>query len=127
VVERTPVAAVPRGGTFLLVDGEGVAFSTVAKVPAGLPLVRLADPAPQDPNTRAALSVLAALTDELRQQLVELSVAAPARIRLALRRDREVVWGDDTDGARKARTATALLDRKEKVIDVSAPDVVTLR
>jgi cell division protein FtsQ len=127
VVERTPVAAVPRGDAFLLMDGEGVAFTTAARPPAGLPVVRLANPAPGDINTRAALTVLSALTDDLREQLTELSVQAPARIRLALKKDRDVVWGDDTQSPTKARVATALLQRKGKTIDVSAPDVVTLR
>ena len=78
-------------------------------------------------NTRAALTVLSSLTDELREQLVAVSVQAPARIRLELRNDRVVVWGDDTASETKARVATALLDRAGDTIDVSAPDVVTIR
>jgi cell division protein FtsQ len=127
VVERTPVAAVPWGEAFLLLDDEGVAFTQVPKAPSGLPVARLANPAPEDVNTRAALTVLAALTDELREQLTVLSVEAPARINLALRQDREVWWGDDTNSEMKARVATALLARDGKRIDVSAPEVVTIR
>lgn len=127
VTERTPVAAVPSGKTFTLIDDEGVAYRTVADAPAGLPLARLDAPAPADVNTRAALTVLAALTPDLRTQLVAVSVAAPARIRLELRKDRTVVWGDDTDSPTKAQVATALLRRKGDTIDVSAPDVVTIK
>jgi len=127
VQERTAVAVVPRGKQFVLVDGEGVAYHTVGERPAHLPFVRLGDPRPGDLATRSALQVLGALTDELRDQLTELVVEAPARIRLELRRDREVIWGDATESATKAKVATLLLARDGKTIDVSAPDVVTIR
>lgn len=127
VTERTPVAAVPAGKQFTLIDDEGVAYRTVEDVPAGLPLARLAAPSPADLNTRAALTVLAALTPDIRKQLTAISVAAPARIRLELRAGRTVVWGDDTASGTKAQVATALLRRKGDTIDVSAPDVVTIK
>jgi cell division protein FtsQ len=127
VVERTAVAAVPAGQVFRLVDDEGVPFRDVPKAPAGLPLARVAAPGPSDVNTRAALTVLASLTDELREQLTAISVEGPARIRLTLAKGREVVWGDDTRNETKAKVATSLLARKGDVIDVSAPDVVTIR
>ena len=127
IVERTPVAAVPAGTTFRLIDDEGVAYRELAEAPAGLPVVRLANPDPADPNTKAALTVLAALTDELREQLREVSVPAPARIQLSLAKGRTIVWGDDTENATKARVATSLLARKGDTIDVSAPQVVTIR
>ena len=128
VVERTPIAAVPvNRGQWTLIDRSGVAFRSVDKVPAGLPLAQLATPGPADLNTRSALTVLAALTDDLREQLVGISVKAPAQIKLVLRNNRTVVWGDDSKNADKAQVATALLRRKGDTIDVSAPTVVTIR
>ena len=127
VIERTPVAAVPAGGQYLLIDDDGVLFRTVSTVPDGLPMARLAAPSPGDVNTRAALTVLSALSDELREQLVAISVAAPARIQLELREGRTVVWGDDTASDTKSKVATALLSRKGSRIDVSAPAVVTIK
>ena len=127
VVERVPVAAVPSGTEFTLIDDEGVGYRVVAKRPAGLPMARLATPGPGDGNTRAALAVLAALTPQLRAELVAISVEAPARIRLVLRAGRTVIWGDDTGSDTKAREATALLRRDASTIDVSAPNVVTIR
>jgi cell division protein FtsQ len=127
VVERTPVAAVPAGQAFRLVDDEGVPFRDVREAPAGLPVARVAAPGPSDADTRAALTVLASLTDELREQLTEISVEGPARIKLTLAKGRAVVWGDDTQNETKAKVATSLLARKGDVIDVSAPDVVTIR
>jgi cell division protein FtsQ len=127
VVERAPVAAVPVGEQFTLIDAEGVAYRTVMRPPGGLPVAQLAAPGPEDINTRSALTVLSALTAELREQLVSISVPAPAQVRLLLRRDRTVIWGDDSQSETKARVATALLERKGDTIDVSAPKVVTIR
>ncbi len=127
VVERTPVAAVPAGEGFALIDDEGVAFRTVAAQPPELPVAELAAPAPGDVNTRAALTVLAALTDELREQLVSIAVPAPAQVRLGLREGRTVIWGDDSKSQDKAQVATVLLAREGDTIDVSAPRVVTIK
>ncbi|MDT4992931.1 MAG: cell division protein FtsQ [Actinoplanes sp.] len=128
VVERTPVAAVPMAGSqWMLIDAAGVPYRPVAKVPSGLPLAELATPGPADVNTRSALTVLAALTDDLREQLIGVSVKAPAQITVQLRNDRTVVWGDDTQSTTKAQVATALLKRNGDTIDVSAPNVVTIR
>ena len=128
VVERTPVAAVPTGPQqFSLIDRSGVPYRQVSRQPAGLPLMRLATPGPADENTRSALIVLGALSAELRDQLVAVSVAAPAQIKLELLRNRTVVWGDDTQSDTKSQVATALLRRAGSEIDVSAPSVVTIR
>lgn len=127
VVERSPVAAVPVGREFSLIDAEGVAYRTLPELPRDLPLARLAAPSPADVNTRSALTVLSSLTTELREQLVAISVPAPAQVQLTLRKNRTVIWGDDTENETKARVATALLDRKGDTIDVSAPNVVTIR
>jgi cell division protein FtsQ len=128
VVERTAVAAVPAGpGRFSLIDATGVPYREVAQQPDGLPLVRTNTPGSGDANTRSALTVLAALSTDLREQLVAVSVAAPAQIRLELTKDRTVVWGDDTKSDTKSQVATALLKKAKNEIDVSAPLVVTIR
>ncbi|WP_067498124.1 cell division protein FtsQ/DivIB [Actinoplanes sp. TFC3] len=127
VVERTAVAAVPVGKQFSLLDAEGVAFRTVADRPSGLPVANLATPGPADINTRSALVVLGSLTDELREQVLSVSVPAPAQVQLGLRKGRTVIWGDETQSETKAQVATALLQRKGDTIDVSAPTVVTIR
>ncbi len=128
VVERTPVAAVPTAPKqFTLIDGSGVPYRVVTNKPDGLPLMRTAAPGPSDVNTRSALTVLGALSDELREQLVAISAAAPAQIKLELRDDRTVVWGDDSQSDTKSQVATALLKKAGSEIDVSAPSVVTIR
>ncbi|GAB3811144.1 hypothetical protein GCM10027605_50690 [Micromonospora zhanjiangensis] len=127
VVERTPVAAVPRADGFLLLDRSGVAFRTVPQQPAELPLARIAAPGRDDPATRAGVQVLGSLTPELREQLAELVVDGPAKVTLRLRGNRTVIWGDPSLGEKKARVATALLARTGDTIDVSAPEVVTIK
>ncbi|MFK3982123.1 cell division protein FtsQ/DivIB [Micromonospora sp. NPDC050397] len=127
VVERTPAAVVPQGGQFAVVDRSGVVFQTLAQRPAGLPLVRVAHPGRQDAATGAALEVVAVLTPQLRERLVEVAVEGPARIVVKLREGRTVVWGDATRSADKAAVASALLAQDSDTIDVSAPDVATIR
>jgi cell division protein FtsQ len=127
IVERTAVAAVPSsGGAFSVLDATGVVFQTVERA-GDLPVVVVDQPGPDDPATRDALTVLAALTPELRADLESLTAAGPAGIELALRSGWTVVWGDETDSDAKAQVATALLDRDGAVIDVSAPEVVSIR
>ncbi|BCY06627.1 cell division protein FtsQ/DivIB [Actinoplanes sp. L3-i22] len=127
VVERVAVAAVPTGAQFTLIDGGGVPFRVVAAAPAGLPLAKLATPGPADSSTGSALTVLAALSADLREQLVAISVTSPAGIRLELRDGRVVIWGDDTQSERKSEVATALVKRAGKEFDVSVPKIVTIR
>jgi len=126
IVERTAAAAVPTTDGFVIVDATGVVFQTVAEA-GDLPVVIVAAPGPEDPATRAALAVLGSLTPELRADLESLTAPGPAGIELALRSGWTVVWGDESDSDAKAQVATALLDRDGEVIDVSAPEVVSIR
>lgn len=127
VVERTAAAAVPVGDEVVLVDSHAVVFQTVAEAPSGVPVVVVAEPGPDDPATRAAIAVLAALTPPLLAELSALTVAGPASIRLELHSGRTIVWGDETYSDRKAQVATILLGYEGEVIDVSAPEVVSVR
>ncbi|WP_027644624.1 cell division protein FtsQ/DivIB [Salinispora oceanensis] len=127
LTERTGAAVVPQEGQFLVVDAAGVVFRRLSAPPDGLPVIRLAAPGPADSETQAALAVLAVLTPQLRAELVDITVEGLARLTLHLRDERRVVWGDASRGAEKAQVATALLNGAAATIDVSAPDVVTVR
>ena len=127
VSERVAVATVARGGEFLHLDREGVVFTTSATRPALLALLRVPRAGPTDPATMAALEVLAALTPQLRERLREIVAESPTAIRLELAGGRQVIWGDATDSAAKAQIATSLLAGSSGTIDVSTPDVVTVR
>ena len=125
VVERTAVGVVPVDGGFAVLDGTGVVFNRVAQQPPAVVLLRLAAPGPDDAATRAALTVLAALTPQLRQELAEVDAPNPNRITLQLADGRVVVWGDADRSATKATVATALLGTDASTIDVSVPEVAT--
>jgi cell division protein FtsQ len=126
VSERVGVAALPaRGNTFQIIDASGVVFHSVPTNP-GLPALKLAAPGPADPTTQAALQVLAALSPRLRGELVTLVADSPARIRLELRGDKKIIWGDATENSAKVVAATGLLQQEGDVIDVSAPMFATV-
>jgi cell division protein FtsQ len=127
VIERVAVAVVPRGGQWMLLDAGGVPYRTLPARPPKLPLLELAKPGPDDRSTAAALSVVLALTDGLRGKLLKVTAPTPAQVTLHLAGGRTVFWGDAEDSARKATVATAILNRPGNRIDVSGPDVVTVR
>jgi cell division protein FtsQ len=127
VVERTPVAAVPVGDRYAVVDRSGTVFDWSPRPPVALAVLKLRTPGRDDPTTRAALTVLAALPPGLREPMTALVADAPARIRLELRDGRQVVWGDATQNDDKTRVALTLLAGGQRVVDVSAPSVITTR
>ncbi|SNT53177.1 cell division protein FtsQ [Asanoa hainanensis] len=127
VVERTPEAVVPQGKRFLVVDRFGVVFQDLNRRPAHLPLVRIADPRGNVDGTRGAVDVIAALSQSLRRQLVDVTVAGPAQITLKLSGGRTVVWGDASRNTEKATVTAGLLQRDGTTFDVSDPGVVTIR
>jgi cell division protein FtsQ len=127
VQERTPVAVVPQGDGYTLLDAGGIAYLPVAAPPVGLPVVRLARPGPEDATTRAALTVLAALPPVLRVPMVELVADSPTRIRLELTDNRRIIWGDATENEAKVRVISSVQVGPDRTFDVSAPGVVTER
>ncbi|ASW57857.1 peptidase S33 [Plantactinospora sp. KBS50] len=127
IVERTPTLAVPHDNGFAVLDGAGVVFEWLPARPDGLPLARIDAPGPDDAATRAATQVFGALPRELREQVAEVGAASPARITLLLTDGRTIIWGDPSQSEVKARVAASLLAHSGNTIDVSAPDVVTIR
>lgn len=126
ITRRTAVAAAPVGSTYVLLDASGVAFRTVSVAP-DVTLISLATPGRDDPATLSALSVLRSLPPQIRDQLMSMTAASSADITLLLQSHRTVIWGDSSDNVAKGRVATSLLLRPGTVIDVSAPNVVTVR
>ena len=127
VTERTPAAVVERPDGLWMIDAAGVVYAPAAPRPPGLVLLRIPAPAAGDPTTRAALTVLRALPPALLEPLAALAADAPARVRLELADGRTIIWGDASENEAKVRVAVVLLTRPGKTIDVSAPDLVTIR
>ncbi len=126
VTERRAAAAVPAAGGYAVVDAGGVVFQRLPQVPAGLAVIRVAAPGPDDPATLAALRVLAALTPELRTVLAEVAAPSTSTISLLLVDGRTVLWGDAERSDTKARVATTMLDHAANSINVTVPDIVTV-
>jgi cell division protein FtsQ len=127
VRERRAVAVVTRLGTMSLVDGDGIMFRAVSTRPAELPEIAVSHPSADDPATRAALSVAQSLPADLRAKLTRITAETAEQVTLELANGRTVVWGGAEDNARKATVTTALLARPGKRIDVSDPEIVTVR
>jgi cell division protein FtsQ len=126
VVERTPVAVAPASDGVHLVDGTGLDFEVIARAPAGLPKLTVAGIGPDDPATRAAVTVLAAVPAQLRGVVVEVTAKTPGDVQLALADGRLVKWGGVDASARKAAVLAPLLTRRGKVYDVATPDFPTV-
>jgi cell division protein FtsQ len=123
VLERVPIGGVKRDNAFHLFDGNAVSFRAADRLPDGVVLVEC-----QAENLiKGAVTVIQALTPQLRGELVRLSVDGPAGITLVLKKDRMVIWGDATQSELKAKVATALLKQKGARIDVSVPEIVTIQ
>ncbi|HEU5471539.1 MAG TPA: FtsQ-type POTRA domain-containing protein [Actinophytocola sp.] len=123
VTERTPVA-VAGGGH--LVDGTGLDYAVVARVPDGLPKLTVDNVRPDDPATRAAVAVLAAIPRQLRARVVEVTAKTPGDVRLSLSDGKVVKWGGAEDSGRKAAVLGALLSREGRTYDVTTPDFPTI-
>jgi cell division protein FtsQ len=129
VTERTPVAGAPLpGGRWELVDTTGTSYETVDQLPAGAARLEVADTAADRPAAaRAALAVLGGLPPALREQVASARAASATGVVLVLADGRTVLWGDDSDGAVKAATAAALLQRPGKQVDVSTRGLAVVR
>jgi cell division protein FtsQ len=123
VVERVAIGAVKRDNAFQLFDANAVIFRTSGSLPSDVVLVETN----ADNLIRASITVIRALTPQLRSELVRLSIDGPAGITLVLKKDRMVTWGDARQSELKAKVATALLKQKGARIDVSVPEIVTIQ
>lgn len=127
VTERVAAAAVPQPGGVLLVDPAGVPFGSERALPPGVVRLEVEEPGPDDPTTRAALSVHRDLPADLRQRVRVVRAASPSSVVLLTADGKQVVWGAPGDTATKAAAALVLLRTDSKVVDVSAPGVVVRR
>jgi cell division protein FtsQ len=127
VTERTPVAAVRSGGSFRLIDAEGVMFRTVSRPRTRLPVMTVGtQPTVAHDAATEAAAVVATLPHRLATRVSHVDAETMDSIELGLRDGRRVVWGSAEDSELKARVLSALLHRKAQVYDVSVPGSPTL-
>lgn len=127
-VLRTP-AMVLRSpqGVLQVVDVEGVVFATVAKAPAGVPMVRVSGSGRASPDAvGAALGLVRVLPPSLAARVRDITVGSADRVTFQVG-STTVVWGTTGQEELKLRIVQALLPHKRAVIDVSAPDTPVTR
>ncbi len=123
VEERTPAVAVAGTRGFVLVDGTGFAFETVATRPAGVPLVVGGDAGTLGADrVDAVVETLAAVPPAIRGKVTEVAAPSAETVTLRLRDGVHIMWGSAQDGARKAVVLTALMRTRARLYDVSVPD-----
>lgn len=128
VTERVPVAVVESEDPFdpdgepirQGVDADGVVFDP----PGGL---WLTDPVIRgEPGAIAeAVDVIASIPPEIERRVREVQAVSPDDIRLKLGNDAVVRWGNAQEAEFKAEVLMALLPRRARGYDVSAPQLPT--
>ncbi|MFI5618464.1 cell division protein FtsQ/DivIB [Streptomyces sp. NPDC051567] len=130
VTERKPVLLVKEGPGFAEVDASGVRFDTVAKAPAGVPLLEMdADRSPSarrfdgERLLREAVTIVSGLPEAVAKETVQVKMDSYDAVVLGLTRGRSVVWGSGELGEAKGRALTALLKAAPGAahFDVSVP------
>ncbi|MFB7173971.1 cell division protein FtsQ/DivIB [Streptomyces sp. NPDC056254] len=130
VTERKPVLLIKKDANFVEVDASGVRFDTVAKAPAGVPVLELN--AAGSPSARRfdeerllheAVLVAGSLPAPIAGQTVQVKVGSYDSIVLELTGGRSVRWGSGEQSEAKGRALTALLKAAPKAahFDVSVP------
>ncbi len=126
VTERTPVAVRRAGKEIHLIDATGLDSAIAKAPPKGLPTLVMDDVRPDNPATKAAVTVLTAIPEQLRAEVVSVSARTPGDVRLTLADRRVVKWGNARDNERKAAVLAPLLTRPGKTYDVATPKFPTV-
>lgn len=120
---RVPVAAVPDGGEYVVLDSEGVRLGTRSAAPAGL--AEVAVPLDDALALQAALHVLAALPPGLEAAVEQVSARTQDAVETVLDDGTTVRWGSSSEMALKieAMRTVRKLDDTATTIDVSSPEL----
>ncbi|MFI7676738.1 cell division protein FtsQ/DivIB [Actinophytocola sp. NPDC049390] len=126
VTERTPVAVRRAGKEIHLIDATGLDYAITRTAPRGLPTLAMDDVRPDNPATKAAVTVLTAIPKQLRAKVVTVTAKTPGDVRLTLADRRVIKWGNARDNERKAAVLAPLLTRPGKTYDVATPEFPTV-
>jgi cell division protein FtsQ len=131
VVERTPIGVVATRAGYSVVDAAGVALSTTAAMPAGMPLLTITGGTDSAAFASAGM-VMRALPESVRTQVTAVSASSPDDVTLTLGgTNTQVVWGSSDDSALKAvaleTTMRARPPASVTAYDVSSPRAVVVR
>ena len=126
---RVPVAAVPDGGRYVLLDGEGVRVGSRSTAPKRLPVVSVPLDDESAGSLRAALAVVSALPADVAREVAQVSAQTQDDVETVLRDGVSVRWGGDADLPLKMEVVETLREVAEdaRVIDVSSPELPVTR
>ena len=127
IVSSEPVAAIPQGNAFVLVDDRGEAVDTASAPPAQLPVITIPVGTGGTRILAGVLDVVDEIPVALRDRVEGIEAQTEDSIRFVLRDGPRVEWGSGEQSALKAEVLAALLDSEQTagvdVIDVSAPSL----
>jgi cell division protein FtsQ len=129
VTERQPIATVPSGDGFDLVDPAGIVVQHLDARQDGVPLVDVGGAPLDDTAFRSAAEVLLDLPQALRQTVDSATASTADDVTLSLTTGERVVWGSADHSAEKAQVLAGLIADQARrdpaasvEFDVSAPD-----
>lgn len=120
VTEREAVARTMGPDGAQGVDAEGVVFASQSPLPDDLIVVTANGPA-----LVASIQVLQALPDEIKDRVTRVAASTRDDVRLHLASGSIVRWGSAQEPDFKSQVLLALLPRRARVYDVSAPQLPT--
>lgn len=127
ILSSEPVAAIPQGAAYVLVDDLGETVDTADAPPEQLPVITIPVGEGGTRILEGVLDVVDEIPVALRDRVEGIEAQTEDSIRFVLRDGPRVEWGSGEQSALKAEVLAALLDSKQTegvdVIDVSAPSL----
>jgi cell division protein FtsQ len=120
ITERIPVARAVQPGPDKAVDSTGAVFTPLD--PLGSDVMAIAA---EGPALTSSVEVWLALPEDIRKRVRRVTASTRDDILLHLRNGSIVRWGSSDEPAFKAEVLLALLDRRARIYDVSAPQLPT--
>lgn len=120
VTERVPVARAVQPGPDKAVDSTGAVFTPLDRLGPEVMAI-----AAEGPALASSVEVWLALPEEIRKRVRRVTASTRDDILLHLRNGSIVRWGSSDEPLFKAEVLLALLDRRARIYDVSAPQLPT--
>ena len=127
VTPRVAAAAIDEGDIWWLVDETGILFGRTNDQPGDLPVLDAPATDAAEATRAVGVAVLRGLPVDLRELVATVSARSEADVQLGLVSGATVLWGDSTEGDRKAEVLLALLGEEATTYDVSAPERPALK
>ncbi|GAB3302306.1 FtsQ-type POTRA domain-containing protein [Epidermidibacterium keratini] len=130
IAERTPVATVTRDGAPWLIDDTGTPYLAASDYPDELPTLlplEVKDPSPQSLATREAVTVIAGLSDDVRELVSAVSAPSAGEVTLQLSDGRVVIWGDSSRMQDKLTMLPGVLEHPGSEFDISSPQAIVIK